>query len=75
VLEEGRTLVDVLEALFPCGSITGAPKIRAMEIIAGLEEHERRVYTGSIGSIAPNGDASFNVAIRTLTIRHGEKRL
>jgi para-aminobenzoate synthetase/4-amino-4-deoxychorismate lyase len=74
VLEQGRDAVDVLEALFPCGSITGAPKIRAMEIISDLEEHERRVYTGSIGSIAPDGDASFNVAIRTLTIRAGEKR-
>jgi para-aminobenzoate synthetase/4-amino-4-deoxychorismate lyase len=74
LLEEGRDVVDVLEALFPCGSITGAPKIRAMEIIAGLEEHDRRVYTGSIGSIAPDGDASFNVAIRTLTMKAGEKR-
>jgi para-aminobenzoate synthetase/4-amino-4-deoxychorismate lyase len=73
-LEEGRDAIDVLEALFPCGSITGAPKIRAMEIIAGLEEHRRRVYTGSIGSIAPDGDASFNVAIRTLTVKAGEKR-
>jgi para-aminobenzoate synthetase/4-amino-4-deoxychorismate lyase len=74
LLEQGRDALDVLEALFPCGSITGAPKIRAMEIIAALEEHPRRVYTGSIGSIAPDGDAAFNVAIRTLTIKAGEKR-
>jgi para-aminobenzoate synthetase/4-amino-4-deoxychorismate lyase len=73
-LEARRDAVDALRALFPCGSITGAPKIRAMEIIAGLEERPRHVYTGSIGSISPGGDAWFNVAIRTLTLREGEKR-
>ena len=60
--------VDVLEAIFPCGSVTGAPKIRAMELIAELEAQPRGVYTGSIGRIAPGGEARFNVAIRTLTI-------
>jgi para-aminobenzoate synthetase/4-amino-4-deoxychorismate lyase len=60
--------IDVLEAIFPCGSVTGAPKIRAMELIAGLEAQPRGVYTGSIGSIAPGGEARFNVAIRTLTL-------
>ncbi len=59
--------VDVLSALFPCGSITGAPKIRAMQIIADLEAGPRGVYTGSIGHIS--GDtAAFNVAIRTLVM-------
>ena len=64
--------IDVIEAIFPCGSITGAPKIRAMEIIAGLEAGPRGAYTGAIGRIAPDGDAAFNVAIRTLTMRAGE---
>ena len=48
-LADGLGPVDVVEAIFPCGSITGAPKIRAMEIIAGLERTPRAVYTGSIG--------------------------
>lgn len=58
--------VDVLRAAFPCGSITGAPKVRAMEIIDALEVGPRGLYTGSIGFIEPGGDAAFNVAIRTL---------
>ncbi|AJA10424.1 para-aminobenzoate synthase, component I [Sphingopyxis fribergensis] len=65
-LPEGRGAVDVLRAAFPCGSITGAPKVRAMEIIDALEEGARGLYTGSIGFIEPGGDAAFNVAIRTL---------
>jgi para-aminobenzoate synthetase/4-amino-4-deoxychorismate lyase len=73
-LEEGLDAVDIIEAIFPCGSLTGAPKIRAMEIIAEEESRPRGVYTGSIGAIGPRGDASFNVAIRTLTIRAGESR-
>jgi para-aminobenzoate synthetase / 4-amino-4-deoxychorismate lyase len=71
-VEEGVGPVDVIEAIFPCGSITGAPKIRAMEIIAGLETEPRGPYTGAIGSIGPDGEAAFNVAIRTLTLREGE---
>lgn len=67
-LEPECGAVDVLEAIFPCGSVTGAPKIRAMELIAGLETQPRGVYTGSIGRIAPGGAARFNVAIRTLTL-------
>ncbi len=59
-------LMDMLHALFPCGSVTGAPKVHAMEIIRELEALPRGVYTGAIGHIAPNGDAQFNVAIRTL---------
>jgi para-aminobenzoate synthetase/4-amino-4-deoxychorismate lyase len=61
-------LEDMLDALFPCGSVTGAPKVRAMEIIRELEALPRGVYTGAIGHIAPSGDAQFNVAIRTLYI-------
>ncbi len=65
-LPEGRGAVDVLRAAFPCGSITGAPKVRAMEVVAELEAEPRGLYTGSIGFIEPGGDAAFNVAIRTL---------
>lgn len=61
------TLTDIFEALFPCGSITGAPKIRAMQIIDELEPAPRGVYCGAIGWIAPDGAMSFNVPIRTLT--------
>ena len=71
-INDGLGPVDVIEGIFPCGSITGAPKIRAMEIIAGLEDGPRGAYTGAIGRIAPGGDAAFNVAIRTLTMRAGE---
>jgi para-aminobenzoate synthetase/4-amino-4-deoxychorismate lyase len=67
-LAAGRDAVDVLDALFPCGSVTGAPKIRAMEVIAQIEPHARGLYTGSIGRLAPDGGASFNVAIRTLVM-------
>jgi para-aminobenzoate synthetase/4-amino-4-deoxychorismate lyase len=70
-LEEGRDAVDLLRTIFPCGSVTGAPKIRAMEIIAALEREQRGVYTGSIGGLAPDGQAAFNVAIRTLVLRDG----
>lgn len=61
-------MAEIMSALFPCGSITGAPKIRAMEVIAELEETARGAYTGAIGWIAPDGDFSFNVAIRTMTV-------
>ncbi|WP_248313113.1 aminodeoxychorismate synthase component I [Bosea sp. F3-2] len=59
---------DLLRSLFPCGSVTGAPKIRAMEVIRELEAHPRGVYCGSIGMLSPKGEARFNVAIRTLTL-------
>jgi para-aminobenzoate synthetase/4-amino-4-deoxychorismate lyase len=62
------SLGAILRALFPCGSVTGAPKIRAMQIIHEVEQNARGVYTGSIGHIAPTGDFAFNVAIRTAVI-------
>ena len=74
-LKPGCGPVDILAQLFPCGSITGAPKLRAMEIIADVEAGPRGLYTGSIGHIAPDGDLTFNVAIRTAVIDtsgHGE---
>ncbi len=61
-------LTKLMRALLPCGSITGAPKIRAMEIIAELEREPRGVYCGAIGWMAPDGRAAFNVAIRTLRV-------
>lgn len=63
--------IDVLRALFPCGSITGAPKIRAMQIAAELEAGPRGLYTGALGLLAPNGDFRLNVAIRTLELASG----
>ncbi len=64
----GRLLADILRALFPCGSITGAPKIRAMQIAGELESGPRGLYTGALGWLAPNGDFRLNVAIRTLQL-------
>jgi para-aminobenzoate synthetase component 1 len=62
------SLATLMPALFPCGSVTGAPKIRAMEIIRELEHHPRGAYCGAVGWMAPDGRAAFNVAIRTLSI-------
>ncbi len=70
-LVAGLGAVDALEALFPCGSITGAPKIRAMEIIHEVERHPRGPYAGSIGVIEARGNALFNVAIRTICVKDG----
>ncbi|MDA7949517.1 MAG: aminodeoxychorismate synthase component I [Hyphomicrobiaceae bacterium] len=61
-------IASVLEKMFPPGSITGAPKVRAIEIIRELETEPRGIYTGAIGSISPDGTTHFNVAIRTLTL-------
>lgn len=61
-------LDGLMEALFPCGSVTGAPKIRAMEIIREVEHHPRGVYCGAVGWMSPKGEADFSVAIRTLSI-------
>ena len=61
-------VADILRALFPCGSVTGAPKIRAMEILRELEASPRGTYCGAIGCFGPDGSARFNVAIRTLTV-------
>ena len=63
-----RSLFPTLQALFPSGSVTGAPKIRAMEIIGDLERSSRGIYTGAIGHIRPGGDFVFNVAIRTIEL-------
>lgn len=82
-LAEGAGPMELLTALFPCGSITGAPKIRAMELLAGIERDARGAYCGAIGRIGPpdaagdgggEGDAAFNVAIRTLRLTEIENR-
>src|SRR5688500_18032480 len=67
-LRPGTSLVELMSALFPCGSVTGAPKIRTMQIIRELERFPRGIYTGTIGFLQPGGDCVFNVAIRTVVI-------
>jgi para-aminobenzoate synthetase/4-amino-4-deoxychorismate lyase len=73
-LQPGKGAADMLRALFPCGSITGAPKIRAMELIDAVERDARGPYCGAIGRIDAGGDAAFNVAIRTLRLTPGENQ-
>ena len=67
-LAEPASLSGLMTALFPCGSITGAPKIRAMQIIREVELDARGAYCGAIGWMGPDGSACFNVAIRTLSV-------
>ncbi|WP_068776149.1 aminodeoxychorismate synthase component I [Paenibacillus sp. FJAT-26967] len=64
----GTTLFDVFQAMFPCGSITGAPKISTMNIIRSLEREPRHIYCGTIGLIQPGREMTFNVAIRTVLV-------
>ena len=71
-LEEDKDAIDVIKATFPGGSITGAPKIRSMEIIDELEPTQRNVYTGAIGYIGFNGDMDLNIAIRTIVKKEDE---
>ncbi|MGA8892754.1 MAG: aminodeoxychorismate synthase component I, partial [Anaeromyxobacteraceae bacterium] len=67
-LRPGVDLADLLSATFPCGSVTGAPKVAAMAIVARLERSPRGAYCGAVGAIAPGGDCCFNVAIRTAEV-------
>ncbi len=67
----GLPLFDLLRGLFPCGSVTGAPKVRTMEWIRRLERFPRGIYTGAIGWLRPGGDCIFNVAIRTIAREAG----
>ncbi|MEM9273157.1 MAG: aminodeoxychorismate synthase component I [Cyanobacteria bacterium P01_F01_bin.143] len=68
------SIADIMSAMFPCASITGAPKSRTMEIIRELETQPRNIYTGTIGVIAPEHQAQFNVAIRTVAINKKTKQ-
>ena len=67
-LQRGLPIYVLWQSVFPSGSVTGAPKIRTMELISELERNPRGVYTGAIGFFAPGGDAVFNVAIRTIVL-------
>ncbi|MGY3717111.1 anthranilate synthase component I [Sutcliffiella cohnii] len=70
-LRSGQDTFDLIKATFPGGTITGAPKVRTMEIIEELEPVRRSVYTGSIGWIGYNGDTELNIAIRTMVVKDG----
>ena len=74
-LRPGISYYEIFRAIFPSGSITGAPKVRTMQIISELESHPRGVYTGAIGFIAPDRSSVFNVAIRTLVMKNGTAAL
>jgi para-aminobenzoate synthetase component I len=74
-LREGVTSVDLVKAVFPGGSITGAPKLRAMEVIAELEKAPRGVYCGSMGYFGFNGTCDFNIGIRTVQVAGGVMRV
>jgi len=68
-VEQGVTAGGILRATFPPGSITGAPKVRAMQIISDLEKNPRKAYTGAVGLFLPDGDLVLNVAIRTMIVK------
>lgn len=68
-VKQDISIYDLFSAVFPSGSVTGAPKIRAMQIISGLEQDQRKIYTGAIGYITPEKEMFFNIPIRTLLIK------
>lgn len=74
-LREQLGIVAIFRALFPCGSVTGAPKRRSMELIEQLEQQPRSVYCGAIGYLAPKGEMVFSVAIRTLLLERHNNRI
>ncbi len=71
-LQKGVTIIDTIKSLFPGGTITGCPKIRCMEIIHQIEARDRGAYTGSLGYINHDGQADFNILIRTISMFHHE---
>ncbi len=74
-VDESKHIVDVIQALFPMGSMTGAPKLKSMELIEKYEDTLRGLYSGTIGYIQPNGDCDFNVVIRSLLYNKQSKYL
>ena len=74
-LQEGRTVWDAIRKAFPMGSMTGAPKFRVMQLIDAYEEARRELFSGTVGYISPDGDADFNVVIRSLFYNTVTKRL
>jgi para-aminobenzoate synthetase / 4-amino-4-deoxychorismate lyase len=72
ILKDNVSTGTLIRSIFPSGSITGAPKIRCMEIIRDLEKEDRNLYTGSLGFFEPSGDSVFNVAIRTILLHEGK---
>lgn len=75
IIEEQKTAFDLIDATFPGGTITGAPKVRTMEIIEELEPVRRGIYTGSIGWIGFDGDAELNIVIRTMLVKNGQAHI
>ena len=71
-LADGLAAMDVLRATFPAGTVSGAPKVRAMEIIDELEPVKRGVYAGSVGYLGFNGDMDLAIAIRTAVVKDGQ---
>ncbi len=69
-----ESFFNIMKSLFPCGSITGAPKVQTMKIINDLESTPRGIYTGTIGFLSPDNRAQFNVAIRTITINKSSQK-
>jgi para-aminobenzoate synthetase component 1 len=74
-LAEGAEMIDIIKATFPMGSMTGAPKIRTMQIIDELEGTRRGIYSGSVGYIQPNGDFDLNVVIRSIAANRRTERI
>ncbi|PIV58322.1 MAG: aminodeoxychorismate synthase component I, partial [Bacteroidetes bacterium CG02_land_8_20_14_3_00_31_25] len=74
-LSEKYKFTDIIKNAFPMGSMTGAPKIRAMELIEKFEKTKRGLYSGSVGYITPNGDFDFNVVIRSIQYNKSNKYL
>jgi anthranilate synthase component 1 len=70
-LAPGRTAFDLLRACFPAGTVSGAPKVRAMQLISELEGHRRGPYAGAVGYALPGGDLDTCIAIRTIVLANG----
>lgn len=74
-IEEGKSFSDIIEALFPMGSMTGAPKKRAVELMTEYEDFSRGIYSGSVGLIKPNGDFDLNVVIRSIIYNEKDEKV